>query len=479
MFEKDETEVFKYPIAWPEPAMGWLIRPRSSGWPSPELVQEIFEASCHLAPVGRGKRAHEPLDVLEYTKKPDGAEHACVLQDNSSDQGTPMDQTEWRMSFSVAENKLGQSVSPVQRHVLVLLKMIKKLYFPKVVSSYYLKNLLFWECETREESFWRDESSARCLLSLLDRLKECLETAFLPHYIIPQSNLLQNEDPDKLAEAATIVDDTRRHVLPKTISLLKRLQSLTYQSQIFLKDLGIKPDLAKIQDMALSEDEVRMILTSLYLRFSGKCKDVIVGLLKEEITDEDVQMMMQIPLCTYQSVLARNLCKLFYLKNVDGNTRHTNEEDFISLIEEVGAIPYFDDKFNALALVFFTQMMEGKEMTLLVPRTSAMVQIKETQKTLAEKKMNATCAPLMGGFKRPQKSDFAGIEEKLTNELKGCLDSITLEDIQKKVREEIDAFLKKGTTSEEDRENDNMQNGLIGHCYSRPQGVNGIVISTR
>ena len=452
IFEKDETTVFKYPTAWPEPAMEWLIRPRSNGWPSPELVQEIFEASCHLAPVGRGKRAYEPLDVLEYVKNPEGAESACALQVIHSDQGTPMDQTEWRLSFSVAENKLGQSVSPVQRHVLVLLKTIKKLYFPEVVFSYYLKNLLFWECETREESFWREESSARCLLSLLDRLKERLETGVLPHYIIPQSNLLQNEDPDKLAEAAAVVDDTRRHILPKTVSLLKRLHSLTYQSQIFLKDLRFEPDILKIQDKALSEDEVGMTLISLYLRFSGKCKDVIVGLQRQQNTDEDVQMMMQVPVCAYRSLLARNFCKLFYLKNVDGNTRHTNEEDFISLIkEEVGAIPYFDDEFNALALVFFTQTLENKEMSLLVPRTSAMQQIKETQKVLAQKQMNDACAPVMGGFDRLQRGDLAGIEEKLTKELKGCLDSITLEDVEKKIFEEIGALLNKGMKLKKNR----------------------------
>ena len=52
--EKDHTTVFKYPKAWPEMAMELLVRPRSSGWPSPDLVMEIFDSGCHLAPVGRG-----------------------------------------------------------------------------------------------------------------------------------------------------------------------------------------------------------------------------------------------------------------------------------------------------------------------------------------------------------------------------------------------------------------------------------------
>lgn len=55
-YEEDQTGVFKYPIAWPEPAMEWLVRLRPSGWLSPELVQEIFDSGCHLAPFGRGNR---------------------------------------------------------------------------------------------------------------------------------------------------------------------------------------------------------------------------------------------------------------------------------------------------------------------------------------------------------------------------------------------------------------------------------------
>ncbi len=57
----DKTVVFEYPKPWPESAMDWLVRPRKSGWPSPALVQDIFDSGCHLAPVGRGKRVCEPV----------------------------------------------------------------------------------------------------------------------------------------------------------------------------------------------------------------------------------------------------------------------------------------------------------------------------------------------------------------------------------------------------------------------------------
>ena len=120
----DKTVVFEYPDAWPESAMDWLIRPRKSGWPSPVLVLNIFDSGCHLAPVGRGKRAFEPVEREEYISNP----RAAISQQNQEVEETTMDEREWRISFSLAENKLGQNLSPVQRRIMVLLKVIKKAY---------------------------------------------------------------------------------------------------------------------------------------------------------------------------------------------------------------------------------------------------------------------------------------------------------------------------------------------------------------
>ena len=51
--------------------MEWLVRHRPSGWPSSEHVQEIFESGCHLAPVGRGTRFEDPVDILSYCQNPE------------------------------------------------------------------------------------------------------------------------------------------------------------------------------------------------------------------------------------------------------------------------------------------------------------------------------------------------------------------------------------------------------------------------
>lgn len=254
----DQTVVFEYPNGWPESAMDWLIRPRQSGWPSPALIQDIFDSGCHLAPVGRGRRACEPVEREEYLANP-GLVASTLSQQGKEE--TPMDEREWRISFSSAESKLGQSLSPVQRHIMVLLKIIKKAYLSDhdVISTYLLKNLFFWECEKRKSDFWREDNSAECLLSVMDRLVECLKERHLPHYIIPESNLLMCGDPVKLDEAAETVLEVRKNIFQKTVSFLARLQSTMFQSREFVSDFCD----SKGQSKLIPNDETNKLISSL------------------------------------------------------------------------------------------------------------------------------------------------------------------------------------------------------------------------
>ena len=372
---EDHANVFKYPTAWPEFAMEWLVRPRVNAWPSPELLQDIFESGCHLAPTGRGKRRGEPIGLLDYIKNPGSI--AC--QSTSNDQEIKedvMDETDWRMAFSAAENLLGQNVTPVQRHILVLLKMIKKSYLPEVICSYHLKNLLFWECEKQDQSFWREDVSAGCLLHILDRLKECLEKRCIPHYIMPQCNLLQYEDPGKLAEAATSVADVRRNILPKTISLLKRLTSLAYVSSFFHEGLDLDASLVKVQDCSLPEEKITELSRFLCSEFVRKCKEVISEMNRE--TNPSLQRHILVISYSYQTLLARTLCKLWCL---DYSTKST--EQFISFIKDQVKELSLDEMFVTTALEFLTQRQNGRDPSLTIPETILMKNMKALQGDLA------------------------------------------------------------------------------------------------
>lgn len=381
--EEDQTVVFSYPTAWLEPAMEWFVRPRPSGWPLPDLVQEIFDSGCHLAPVGRGKRLDEPVESLYYYQNPEmSVTSSTALGTDSNDGKRVMDQTEWRTSFSLAENKLGKSVSPVQRHVMVLLKMIKKFYFPDTISTYYLKNLLFWECESKEEAFWKEDNSANCLLFMLDRLKECLKAHHLAHYIMPQSNLLQYEDPVSLDEAAVIVEDVRRTILSKTVVLVKRLQSMSYLSSTYLQDIGLhlESHLLSMQDENLPKKDQMVLLSSLYSVFVSKCKAVITRVQRMQEHPDDIERMLNVAMNAYQSMLARNLCKLWFRSE---DQRKSEDEFKIFVKEEVKDLSLGDD-FLALALVFFDRTRNGMESSLAIPDTMAMKLMMEEQTQIAK-----------------------------------------------------------------------------------------------
>ncbi|KAL9974893.1 hypothetical protein ACROYT_G011993 [Oculina patagonica] len=255
----DKTVVFKYPNGWPESAKEWPRRLLKSDWPSSALVSDILQSGCHLAPVGRGKR--------ENLANPELA--TCAQSPEV--EGPIMDEHEWRISFSLAENKLGQSLSPVQRHIFVLLKIIKKAYLNDhdVISTYHLKNIFFWECENRENDFWREDNSCECLLSLLDRFVDCLKKRHLPHYIMPDSDLFMSADTVKLDEAAKIVLEVRENLFEKAVSFLTRLQPMMFQSREFANGFFD----SKFQTKLITEEVTNELIDSLCQHY----KEVIAG----------------------------------------------------------------------------------------------------------------------------------------------------------------------------------------------------------
>lgn len=449
-YEEDQAEVFKYPVAWPEPAMEWLVRSRPSGWPSSDLVMEIFDSGCHLAPVGRGKRLDEPVDVATYCQNPEITltTSAVPAADDNSEGVWAMEETEWRTSFSLAENKLGESVSPVQRHVMVLLKIIRKVYFPDVVSTYYLKNLLFWECENKGEDFWKEDNSAGCLLLMLDRLQECLEAHHLPHYIMPQSNLLMYEDSAKLNEAAKIVAAVRKSILSQTFSALRRLQSLTYQSQTYLQNLGAQLGgaLLRMQDENLPKEDHTELLREVYLFFVGKCKEVIASLQRITYPErQKTEKIINVGLYCYQSLLARNLCKLWFLVgNKSKGTEPLDEDGFKEFVKEEVADLCLDENFLSVALAFFDHAKKGVESSRAIPTTRFIGLLREEQMKIAQEGVEAAKAPLKGLLDWLKKSDLKAIEEKTGKVVQNMAKSavVTKEEIKKLIDVELAALFK-------------------------------------
>ena len=220
---------------------------------------------------------------------------------------------------------------------------------------------------------------------MLDCLQECLESRCLPHYIMPQSNLLLHEDPSSLKEAAAVVADVRCNIFSKTYNLLRRLQSMDYQSQTYLINLSLQLEdqMTTMQERNLAVEHHRKLLIDIHSVFVGKCKEVIDCL--QMMDRQGMEGLINVALCVYQSLLARTLCKLWFIINDDGTNKNALiEKNFNSFVkEEIGAL-FLYEEILSVAHVFYHNTRKGKESSMAIAMTSAMWQLRDEQMKIAQ-----------------------------------------------------------------------------------------------
>ncbi|XP_033120288.1 uncharacterized protein LOC117119565 [Anneissia japonica] len=161
----------------------FFIRKRLNNWPAQKLLDKVKCLECHVVPVGYP--GSESFDV------------------------------EWRLSFSVAEKQLVIEMYEPYNKCMFALKSIKKKYIiysdsdkPTPFSSYFIKTACLWMCETFP---YRDYSLMDLIRETLDWLIDGYKSKHLPHYFIPQHNLighLSMECCDNVRETLTAVKRT-------------------------------------------------------------------------------------------------------------------------------------------------------------------------------------------------------------------------------------------------------------------------------
>ena len=155
--------------SWPVIANEWKIRNRF--WPPKFLIDKIVNAGYHVVP----KNSPGGDTVLE-----------------------------WRISFSKAELALAENRTHVQKKCYYIFKTMFKEYFQEfdIVTTYYLKTIMMWAMEQNPPEYWIESNIGRAVLGLLDDLYEALITGYLPHYFIPQNNLLKRFPAKSLSNDA-------------------------------------------------------------------------------------------------------------------------------------------------------------------------------------------------------------------------------------------------------------------------------------
>ncbi|XP_062590353.1 uncharacterized protein LOC134251954 [Saccostrea cucullata] len=163
MLEYDFAHGFASDI-WPPSASSWIDR--SHSWPPPHIVDVIVKSGCHFVAIGHklGRHEHEP--------------------------------NEWRISFSLAEQKLVYAMNHPQFLTYGLLKLFLNSEInngrgddDKLLCSYHIKTAVFWAIQQNTIPFWSPyslvDSSWICFKIILKWVYE----GVCPNFFIPSNNM--------------------------------------------------------------------------------------------------------------------------------------------------------------------------------------------------------------------------------------------------------------------------------------------------
>lgn len=158
---------------WPTAASVWKNRPRTSGWPSDDLVEKVISGGYHLVDKPHPWHNKSVGDIF------------------------------WRISFSRAECLLIQSFNEIQKRVYALLRKIKTLIVQdckrengSVLSTYFFKTAMLWLCEEQPIEVWKYENIHVLVKELLCKIIVWLIDRNCPNYFIPENNMLDHLPDD-------------------------------------------------------------------------------------------------------------------------------------------------------------------------------------------------------------------------------------------------------------------------------------------
>ena len=190
---------------WPSQAQEWIDRKRSNAWPDSQLVSAIVHRGCNIVPVG----SHTGLST----------------------------EFEWRMSFSVAEMMLVESLSKEHKLAFSILKaLIKtemKIRGNDIFASYHLKTALFWFLE-RNGTVRHMESLGANIVELLDFVTDFYAKGSVPNYFIPKNNMIDHRSADECQSTWVVLRDIRGSI---TLSLCRYVEMNQALPVLFDKSL--------------------------------------------------------------------------------------------------------------------------------------------------------------------------------------------------------------------------------------------------
>ncbi|XP_052679189.1 uncharacterized protein LOC128159990 [Crassostrea angulata] len=147
---------------WPQSASSWIDRCHS--WPDSEVVHDIVRNGCHFVAIGHPLGTNENL--------------------------------QWRISFSLAEYKLVNSMNQSQFLIYGLLKIFLKEVINqqseetnKLLCSYHMKTTVFWAIQQNTLTHWCPQNLLAGFWVCFKLLLKWVHEGICPNFFIPQNNL--------------------------------------------------------------------------------------------------------------------------------------------------------------------------------------------------------------------------------------------------------------------------------------------------
>ena len=78
-----------------------------------------------------------------------------------------------------------------------MVKSMVDTFFPDIITSYCLKNVVFWICERNPKTMFDNGSLLELLESSLEFIRDCIRDEKLSMYLLPRRNLLEGKIQDR------------------------------------------------------------------------------------------------------------------------------------------------------------------------------------------------------------------------------------------------------------------------------------------
>lgn len=254
------TSIYKQDNDWvptircmcPNILHAWMIRPRENDWPPMKVRDKISKMEGNVVP--KASENSEPQNL------------------------------EWRFCFNEIEIKLIEALNDTQTKLLKLLKLIKSDYLSDrgyQVTSYMMKNVVFWLAEKYPQSMFRADTTFPWLIKALRFLKRALKHNQLSYYMIPDRNLLQEKNLSA-KERSSLVGEINM--------LLKSGQKLLFKVNKILSVMFLSSQELLAYQIRCSEIE---IVESRLRIFSSKCTSLRGMTIKDTCKEEEYQQLVK------------------------------------------------------------------------------------------------------------------------------------------------------------------------------------------